>query len=78
MDLRLPVSVTCHHKTHRRSVLCVAAIHNYVYSGSEDKNVCVWDVRKQEMLEQISVSVCVGGCVAMSLCVCVGGMSICW
>ena len=78
LDLRLPVSVAGQHKTHKRSVLCVAASHNYVYSGGEDKSVCVWDIRKQAVLDQVTVSLpsWIGACV----CVCVSllGNVLCW
>ena len=56
IDLRLPFPVQADHKLHRRSVLSVAASDHYIYSGSEDSTVCVWDRRKAEMLQRVEVS----------------------
>ena len=60
MDLRTPVTVTAYHRTHRRSVLCVSASSNYVFSGGEDRLLCVWDIRKTAVLDQITVRMEVG------------------
>ncbi len=59
-DLRIPVSVVALHHEHTKPVLCLAATDNYVYSGSEDKSLCVWDRRAQRLLQRIKVSVYVG------------------
>ena len=56
MDLRQPQAVHTKHSLHKRSVLCVAAHGNYVYSGSEDSTVCVWDRRKGSMVQSLGVS----------------------
>lgn len=55
MDLRTPVSVQHFHQEHSRPVLCVAAGNGVVYSGSEDKTVCVWDLRAQRLLQKLQV-----------------------
>lgn len=56
MDLRTPVSVQYFHQEHSKPVLCVAASHGIVYSGSEDKTLCVWDLRAQRLLQKLQVS----------------------
>ena len=55
MDLRTPVSVQQSHKQHTKPVLCVAAADNLVYSGSEDKSLCVWDLRAEALLQKLEV-----------------------
>ena len=58
MDLRTPVSVQQFHKQHAKPVLCVAATENVVYSGSEDRSLCVWDLRAQRLLQKLEVGWC--------------------
>ena len=55
MDLRTPVSVQHSYKEHSKPVLCVAAANGVVYSGSEDKTLCVWDLRAQRLLQKLQV-----------------------
>lgn len=56
MDFRTDFSVSAQHQCHQSSVLTVAASEHYIYSGSEDKTLCVWDRRAQNMLQKIPVS----------------------
>ena len=56
-DLRIPISVVNGHQEHAKPVLCLAATEQYVYSGSEDKTVCVWDRRAQQQLQKIKVTI---------------------
>ena len=55
MDLRTPVSVQQSHQHHSKPVLCVAGKDTLVYSGSEDKSLCVWDLRAQRLLQKLQV-----------------------
>ena len=55
MDLRTPVSVQYSHQQHSKPVLCVAASSGVIYSGSEDKSLCVWDLRAQRLLQKLQV-----------------------
>ena len=71
LDMRVPVSVVSSHQEHSRPVLCLAATEHYLYSGSEDKNVCVWDRRAEQILQREKVCVCVSVCVFVCVCVCV-------
>ena len=61
-DLRVPISEVASYKEHSKPVLCVAATDRYIYSGSEDKSLCVWDRRAQSQLQKIKVTVFVGLC----------------
>ena len=61
--MRVPVSVVSSHQEHSRPVLCLAATEHYLYSGSEDKSVCVWDRRADQLLQRVKVCVCV--CVSL-------------
>ena len=56
MDLRTPGSVQHFHHEHSKPVLCVAASNGVVYSGSEDKTLCVWDLRAQRLMQKLQVS----------------------
>lgn len=56
MDLRTPVSVQHFHQEHSKPVLCVAASNGVIYSGSEDRTLCVWDLRGQRLLQKLQVS----------------------
>ena len=56
MDLRTPVSVQHTHQEHSKPVLCVTASNGVVYSGSEDKTLCAWDLRTQRLLQKIQVN----------------------
>ena len=55
MDLRTPVSVQQFHQQHSRPVLSVVATDRVVYSGSEDKTLCVWDLRARGLLQKLQV-----------------------
>ncbi len=57
-DLRMPVSVVADHCEHSKPVLCLTTSGDYVYSGSEDKTVCVWDRRAQQLLQKVRVCPC--------------------
>lgn len=57
IDLRLPFPVQSEYKLHKKSVLSVMACDNYIYSGSEDNTVCVWDRRSENLLQRVTVSV---------------------
>ena len=56
-DLRVPISEMASYKEHSKPVLCLAATDRYIYSGSEDKSLCVWDRRAQSQLQKIKVIV---------------------
>ena len=72
LDMRMPVSVVASHQEHSRPVLCLAATEHHLYTGSEDKSVCVWDRRAERLLQRIKVcTVCVCACVCVRECVCV-------
>ena len=58
-DLRLPVSLLASHQEHRKPVLALASTENYLYSGGEDKTVCVWDRRTRKILQTVKVCVCI-------------------
>ena len=74
LDMRVPVSVVSSHQEHSRPVLCLAVTEHHLYTGSEDKSVCVWDRRAERLLQRIKVCVrvcvCVW-CVYVYVCVCV-------
>ncbi|XP_064386257.1 F-box/WD repeat-containing protein 9-like [Halichondria panicea] len=55
IDLRQPIGVTICHTEHTQSVLSVAANERFIYSGSEDKSVCVWDRRAHKLLQRIKL-----------------------
>ena len=55
LDLRQPVSVQSSYKEHTRPVLTLAATDWYIYTGSEDKTLCVWDRRNEKELQRIKV-----------------------
>ena len=57
MDLRTPVSVQQFHQHHSRPVLSVAATDRVVYSGSEDKTLCVFDLRARGLLQKLQVMI---------------------
>lgn len=54
-DLRVPVSLVADHQEHKKPVLAVASSEHYVYSGGEDKSVCVWDRRGRGILQTVKV-----------------------
>ena len=54
-DLRVPVSLVAEHSEHKRSVLALACSDTCVYTGGEDKKVCVWDRRSQNILQTVKV-----------------------
>lgn len=55
-DLRVPVSLVADHQEHKKPVLTLASSEHYVYSGGEDKSVCVWDRRARGVLQTVKVS----------------------
>lgn len=54
-DFRVPVSLVADHQEHKKPVLAVASSEHYVYSGGEDKTVCVWDRRGRGILQTVKV-----------------------
>ena len=54
-DLRIPVSLVTDHQEHSRPVMALTCSENYVYSGGEDKTLCVWDRRSQSVLQTLRV-----------------------
>ena len=54
-DLRVPVSLVADHREHKKAVLTLACSEDYVYSGGEDKAVCVWDRRGRGVLQTVKV-----------------------
>ena len=54
-DLRVPVSLVADHQEHKKPVLALASSEYYVYSGGEDKTVCVWDRRARSLLQTLKV-----------------------
>ena len=80
-DLRIPVSLVTDHQEHSRPVMALTCSENYVYSGGEDKTLCVWDRRSQSVLQTLRVcarsyilTCCNAGptvCVCVCVCVCV-------
>ncbi len=54
-DLREVTTVQMEHQEHHKSVLSVAASHDYIYSASEDTTVCVWDRRNNALLQRLNV-----------------------
>ena len=54
-DLRISVSLVTDHQEHSRPVMALTCSENYVYSGGEDKTLCVWDRRSQSVLQTLRV-----------------------
>ena len=54
-DLRVPVSLVADHQEHKKPVLSLASSEDYVYSGGEDKTVCVWDRRGRGVPQTVKV-----------------------
>ena len=55
-DMRVPVSLVADHHEHTGPVLGLTCSKNYVYSGGEDKKLCVWDRRARSVLQTLRVS----------------------
>ena len=72
-DLRIPVSLVTDHQEHSRPVMALTCSENYVYSGGEDKTLCVWDRRSQSVLQTLRVC----GHVAMQGRLCVSFTAWC-
>lgn len=53
IDLRETGVVQAQHTWHKRSVLSVVGSERYIYSASEDCTVCVWDRRKNDILQRL-------------------------
>lgn len=70
-DLRVPVSLVADHQEHKKPVLAVASSEHYVYSGGEDKSVCVWDRRGRGILQTVKVCYVVWSAIVHRWCICV-------
>ena len=53
--MRVPVSLVADHQEHTGPVLGLTCSKNYVYSGGEDKKLCVWDRRARSVLQTLRV-----------------------
>jgi hypothetical protein len=60
-DLRMPPSLVAEHTEHRAPVLALACSDSYVYTGGEDKCVCVWDRRSHQVLQTVKLPRLVSG-----------------
>ena len=56
-DLRMPPSLVAEHTEHRAPVLALACSDSYVYTGGEDRDVCVWDKRSHQVLQTMQVPI---------------------
>ena len=56
-DLRMPPSLVAEHTEHRAPVLALACSDSYVYTGGEDRCVCVWDRRSHQVLQTVKVPI---------------------
>ena len=54
-DLRVPVSLSAEHHEHKGPVVSLACSGDYVYTGGEDRRVCVWDRRTRQILQTVKV-----------------------
>ena len=54
-DMRVPVSLVADHHEHTGPVLGLTCSKNYVFSGGEDKKLCVWDRRARSVLQTLRV-----------------------
>ena len=53
--MRVPVSLVADHQEHTGPVLGLTCSKNYVFSGGEDKKLCVWDRRARSVLQTLRV-----------------------